>query len=150
MRYQSGPGYCGPAALGNALAALGIKSTEHELALNLGTTVSQGTTEWGLCQGLERAGFTWTEIKERKYTRAEETLFAGLNRGCPAILLAEAGDHWVAVVGVLGTRTVVVDSQNYAWNKRNNGVHVLEQGDQLRRYWEPYQGHRYALLINPK
>lgn len=147
MRLQSGPGFCGPAAVANVLRALGIKATETQVAVHTGTTAGAGTTENGLKQALERFGCAYEELDERKYATAEARLVEHLAIG-PALLLAEAGDHWVAVIGAGYGRIVVFDSQLYAFNRKEQGVHVIQTGNSLRRYWLPCESKRYAILVS--
>lgn len=147
MRFQSGSGFCGPAAVANVLRALGIKATEAQVAQHTGTTAGLGTTENGLKQGIERFGCSHEELNERKYATAENRLLEHLKNG-PALLLAESGDHWVAVIGTLADRVVIFDSQLYAFNRKENGVHLIQTGNQLRRYWLPFEGKRYAILVS--
>jgi len=149
VKFQSGPGFCGAASVVNALRALGIKARQDQVAQYAGTTAALGTSEHGIKQALERFGCSHQEVSERKYAAAEERLRQHLGNGIgPAILLAESGNHWVTAIGMLGqTRVIVFDSQLYTWNKAENGVHVVQFGEQLRRYWLPYAGKRYALLV---
>ena len=130
----------------NALRALGLKVREEQAAQYAGTTPGLGTGEFGIRQALDRFGCKTTELSERKYAKAEEALFNHLKHG-PSIILAEGGDHWIAVIGTLGDRIIIFDSQNRAFNRKENGVHVLERGEQLRRFWLPFENKRYAILI---
>jgi hypothetical protein len=147
MRFQGGPQFCSSAAVVNALRCYGVKVREDIVATHAGTTAKHGASEHGIKQALERLDFSWTEILERKYSDAEENLFEFLNRGVPVILLVEAGEHWVTSIGVLGKRVVIFDGQNYAFNRKENGCHVYSRGEQLRRYWEPFEGKRYGIAV---
>lgn len=148
MRFQSGAGYCGPAAVVNALQALGIRVREDHVAQHAGTTPGLGTTEHGLIQAILRSGCEAEYFEERKYSVAEGKLLAHLKRGS-SIILTESGDHWEAVIGRVADRIVLFDSQLGRWNRARNGVHVLALGKQLRRYWEPFGGKRCGILISP-
>jgi ABC-type bacteriocin/lantibiotic exporter with double-glycine peptidase domain len=130
----------------NALRALGHKVREDHIAQYAGTT-HQGTNEFGLMAALTKLEYSFTILNERKYSVAEGTLFTHLKTSS-AIILAEAGDHWVAGIGTLGDRVVVFDSQMGVANRKENGVHVLQRGEQLRRWWLPCEGKRYAILIH--
>lgn len=148
MRFQSGPGYCGPAAVVNALRCFGIRAKEAPVATHAGCTAKDGSTEHGLRQALERYGCAHGTIDEKRYAAAEDLLVAHLKTG-PAILLVEGGEHWVCAIGTLGPRVICFDAQNYKWNKAENGVHVHETGAALRRYWDAFNGKRYAILVHP-
>lgn len=150
MRYQSGPGFCGAAAIVNALRCYGVRVREDVAARHAGTTKEHGTQEHGVKQSLERLGFAHSEINERRYANAEGLLLASITRGHPVIILAEEGEHWVTAVGMIGPRVIVADPQNYKWNHSENGVHLFEIGDSLRRFWRPYQMKRYGIVVKPK
>lgn len=148
MRFQSGSSRCGPAALSNALRCLGISVHEDVLAADCGTTAAAGTTEHGLKQAIERRGLTFEEIDERRYALAEARLFATLAAGHPVLLSVESGGHWSTAIGHLGRRAVIVfDGQLHVSNRARNGIHVLQRGDQLRRYWDMVDGKRYGLVV---
>lgn len=147
MRYQTAPNRCGPAAVINALRAMGLKVREEQAAQYAGT-IPDGTNEFGIMAALERYGCPFQPISERKYALAEAALFNHLRHG-PVLVLAEAGDHWVTAIGLMGDRVVIFDSQNRAFNRAENGVHMIQKGEQLRRYWLPCESKRYAILVWP-
>lgn len=149
MRLQSRPWYCGAAAVVNALRCYGVRVREQVVAKHGGVSKEHGIQEHGIKQSLERLGYGWEEISERRYANAEGLLLAALRRGHAVIVLVEEGGHWVVATGLLGDRVTVFDSQTGAWNRRENGVHVLQAGAQLRRYWTACGGQRYGIVVKP-
>lgn len=147
MRFQSGPGYCGAAAIVNALRCFGERVREETVAKHAGTTREHGTQEHGIKQALERFECSFEDIIETRYATAQEKLVEHLTQGRPVIMLVESGNHWVTAVGLLGNRVIIYDSQNYAWNKAENGVHIVELGTSLREFWLPYEGKRQAIVV---
>jgi len=148
MRFQSGPGYCGAAAIVNALRCFGERIPENRVAAHAKTTV-QGTDEHGIKACLEHFGYSYEDISEIKYVKAEKQLITHLShpKPRPIIMLAESGNHWVTAVGMLGDSVIIFDSQNYAWNHAENGVHVIKAGKNLRGFWLPYENKRYAIVV---
>lgn len=147
MRFQSGPGKCGSTAIVNALRCYGERVREDVVARHAGTDVRFGTQPGGIDQCLERLGYKTEHIVERSYAEAEKQLLSYLRRGVPVILLVESGEHWTVAVGGLGSKVIVFDGQNYAWNKAENGVHVIETGKNLRRYWDAFEGKRTGIAV---
>ena len=114
MRMQDQQHNCGPFALKNALAALGIDRSAEELERLCGTTATDGTPTRGVMRAAGRIeGCAPVLIRERRRDIALMRLAEALRRGRPVVLSwcsSEPGDHWVAAVGVLGERYLVADS----------------------------------------
>ncbi len=146
MKFQQKRWSCGASAIVNAARATGLRVSERIVRIHAGTTKQDGTGPNGIKQALERLGFRYFEVDEAKYATAEGWLRQHLASGWPAILLAEAGDHWTVAFGLLGDKVLVFDGQNTIANKAESGVHVLTS-KQLRRHWDPYKGKRCAILV---
>lgn len=150
MKFQKKPGWCGPAAIANALRVLGHRVPQERIAKYAGTTIKDGTSEHGLKQALDRLGYGWSDLSERRYAAAEAALMLHLHYG-PAILLTETGNHWETALGMGPSgRIIIFDPQNLKFNTSENGLHVVSQGRQMRWYWTEWATRRYALLVNPK
>jgi len=140
-------GHCGPTSLASCLCLLGIDTNQHKVARATGKSRSQIVDD-----GLDEA-----EIKRaaRKYRVKSEfvtvsaksdgqaflgKLKAHIAQGLPAILLVDDYCHWVAVLGAIGNKFVVMDPdaenefgfwsdsyliQRRAWNREED-----EGGDQ--------------------
>jgi ABC-type bacteriocin/lantibiotic exporter with double-glycine peptidase domain len=146
MVLQSGPHDCGAAAVVNALLALGTRVTAARVRRDAGTTVENGTTEHGIKQALERAGAKFQEISTG-LDNAYALLHGHLTAGGSAIVLTEQGGHWETAVGVLGDRILFFNPDKTPENRAESGIHVIS-GRQLRRYWTPFEGKRYAILVS--
>lgn len=111
MRFQSHASSCGPASASNALSALGIARSEEECSTLCGTTATDGTDPRGLITGLKQIpGCSPAWIREQRGDVAILRLVASLRIGRPVILCVDGYEHWVAAVGLLGDRIIVVDS----------------------------------------
>lgn len=113
-RFQSFRADCGPSALSNALEALEVRRSHDELMTLCGTT-ADGTTPVQLKRAITRlkesCGLVGPhELKDTHGDVALLRLGAVLADGRPGVLLVDEWEHWVAVVGRLGHRFVVVDS----------------------------------------
>lgn len=123
----------------NALAALGIARTTAELESLCGTSATDGTPTRNILKAAGKIdGCRPVLLRERRRDIALMRLAEALRRGRPVVLSwnsAEPGDHWVAVVGVLGERYLVADSAD--------GELVVSRGvDELEAAWKDknYEG----------
>lgn len=149
MIFQRDKFSCGPSALANAMAAVGIRMSEKKLTKMAGCT-PVGTTSFGLQQVLTQLEMPYSLIDEITYSIAESQLYLHLRGGGSAALCVEQDDHWVACIGALKTRYIIFDSKNTKKNKAINGIHVLTP-KQLRRFWTPcHDNKRFAILVYPE
>lgn len=110
MKYQQRPSSCGAAALGNALEAIGISKTQDELEKLSGTT-NKGTSANGLLKALRLLGIPRLVMHTRDSRRLLQYTFRQIkNLGNPFILSVDNWKHWVAFVGFLGTKYIIIDS----------------------------------------
>lgn len=116
MRFQSNRSACGPAALHNALSALGVHRSEDELIALTGQKPA-GTSAAGIIKAIKTIseGVTPPLAGEAVCWRNEDEAIRGLwwyltERGRPLILCVDNFDHWVACTGYLGYRFAVMDS----------------------------------------
>lgn len=114
-RFQSFRADCGPAALGNALDALGHRRSHDELVSLCRTTAIDGTNPvqlkraiTNLVESCELVGPA--EIRDSDGSVALLRLGSLLGDGRPCILLVDSWEHWVACTGRLGHRFIVADS----------------------------------------
>lgn len=114
-RFQSYRADCGPSALGNALEALEIRRSHDELVSLCRTTARDGTNHLGMLRAIRTIKescelFGPVEMRDSASDVALLRLAHLLGGGRPAVLCVDSWSHWVAVVGVLGSRFVVADS----------------------------------------
>lgn len=116
MRMQDSQANCGPFALKNALEALGVQRSAEELEKACGTSATNGTPTRGILRAATKIeGCNPVVLRESKSDVALLKLEHALRRGRPVVIAwcsETPGDHWVAVVGVLGERFLVADSAN--------------------------------------
>ena len=138
MRFQSHKSTCGPAALHNALEALGTDRSEDELSSMCGTT-TDGTSEKGIKRACKALAVSCTTISERKFIFARLLLFEAITTMYTAIISVDKGEHWVAVVGLSGSRFIIVDSAD------NNLVLFWDYG-KLEEKWSG-AGNYYGIIL---
>lgn len=145
MRFQSNKSSCGPAALHNALSALGIARTEDEL-IRLTGQRPPGTSARGLLKAIKSVSSDDNPLMgECVVWRTVGAAQVGLwyyisERGRPAILCVDSFDHWVCCVGHLGTRFGVVDSAD-------NRMLIYYTAAELARRWEGPSGGYHAIIV---
>ncbi len=111
---QDSQSNCGPYALKNGLAALGVERSAEELEKACGTSATNGTATKGIIKAASKIdGCIPVLLRERRTDIALMRLAEALRRGRPVVIswcTDTPGDHWVAAVGVLGERYLVADS----------------------------------------
>jgi ABC-type bacteriocin/lantibiotic exporter with double-glycine peptidase domain len=144
VRFQSNRSSCGPAALHNALSALGIERTEDEL-IKLCSQKPSGTPTSGLLRALKAINSAESPtVGEALYWRNAGEAVRGLwwfitQKGRPLILCVDNWDHWVACTGYLGARFCVMDSAD-------NRLALYYTTEELLRRWDK-GGRFYAVVV---
>ena len=111
MRLQSTTAACGPAALSNALAAMGITRSEDECGKLCRCTATDGTSHRNMIRAVRSIdGLMGMVIEEQKGDVAFLRLADALRTAHPLLLLVDNWEHWIAAVGMLGGRVLVADS----------------------------------------
>lgn len=141
--YQSNRASCGPAALGNALEALGIQRTEAELITLTGQTAN-GTSPRQLVKAIKAIDGEALRGDIFKVGRGGEAAIALWHciseAGRPVILCVDAFEHWVACTGYIGGRFVVVDSAEL-------GLVDYYTGEELLERWVGPKGGYYGVIL---
>lgn len=109
MRLQDAQHNCGPAALSNALAALGLLHSQTECSELCKTNATDGTSPKGLISAARQLGRQPHALSEKRGVVAMLYLDAHLRAGRPAVLCVDNDEHWVAAIGLLGERILVAD-----------------------------------------
>lgn len=139
MRMQDTQANCGPAAMSNALAALGINRPALECEKLCKTNAVKGTGPKQLVTGLKAIeGLAPVVLTEKRSEVAFLRLDKALRLGRPVIICVGDGSHWVAAIGRLGPRYLVADSAD-------NDLVVSKSQDELTKWWaekatNPYYG----------
>lgn len=108
MQTQSDPNGCGPAALLAGLQAIGLHATQDAIGGLAGLT-GRGTGVRGLQRAARLLGAVPGRLALRDYHEAWCLLLGLLQVGNSVVLAFDRDDHWVAAVGCLGPRVVLVD-----------------------------------------
>ena len=148
MIYQRKIGWCGAATVCNALRCYNRKVTQRRVCLLAGGGSKEGLDEHDLIQALSALNHSTSTISTDKESDAIGTLQFEA-RSHPVIISAEKEDHWVVVIGVLGDRFILFDSNRTLRNKAENGVQVLTPG-KLARYWVGKGGKYFGIVVGPK
>lgn len=127
MRFQTKRSSCGPAAGANACEAIGLSRTEDEMAALMGTK-PDGTDAKQMKKGLQATGIKLGLIVEKRVHPAMLAMYFCLDTGKPVVIPVEQWEHWVVVVGKLGTRYIVIDSAG------DELVKIMD-GDELAKWW---------------
>jgi ABC-type bacteriocin/lantibiotic exporter with double-glycine peptidase domain len=146
MRFQSSRSACGPAALHNALSALGVNRSEDEL-IQLTGQKPEGTSTQGLVKAIKHISESVTPglVGTTVSWRNRDDAFIGLwwyltERGRPLILCVDSFDHWVACTGYLGYRFAVMDSAD-------NALALYYDAAGLAARWVGPKDKYYAIVV---
>jgi ABC-type bacteriocin/lantibiotic exporter with double-glycine peptidase domain len=129
---------CGPASLSNALQAIGVIRTQAECEQLCRTSGTEGTNTRGLQAAIKAVGRSPRILNERRADVAWAFLCIALVAGRAAVLCVDKGEHWVAVIGVVGDRVLVADPAD-------NELVLSLSSDQLCVRWA--SGNRYYGVI---
>ena len=132
MKFQSTQSLCGPASLSNALKALGRDVSEAAVEKAIKRSGSyrpavNGTTQDELALVAEK----WAKVVMRGScadSLAIQFLRGELVLGRVGIIGVDRGTHWVAVIGLLGDRFLVVDPAD-------DELVLSLSGPELRERW---------------
>lgn len=130
MRLQDSQANCGPTALHNALAALGIRRSPAECERLCATTATEGTPADNLQAAAKSIrGCHPVVMESTDPTTSIWALFGRLAHR-PAILCVDADQHYIAAIGLLGDRFLVADGAH-------NDLVLPYSSTQLLRRWGP-------------
>lgn len=148
MKFQRTTWKCGVYALMNALRCFGTKVSEKRIMAHTSTNKNDGTSEFGILNGILRLGFDQKEIKATSQEEAWAELVASIEVGNPVIINTENARHWVTVIGLIGDSVIVFDSDVIldAENKKENGTRVFDYV-KLFKWWNKVDGHYYGISV---
>ena len=129
MKLQSHQHTCGAVALCNAVEALGVRSLSEVEAIEMAESDPvEGTEAAGIKKALKKLDLNGTVIKTKDAAIAYWALVGALEHGNPALLVVDNDSHWVAAIGILGSRVLVADSADA-------GVVVVTPAAKLMERW---------------
>jgi ABC-type bacteriocin/lantibiotic exporter with double-glycine peptidase domain len=147
MRIQEREYSCGPAAVSNALRALGKKVSERRVIKKLPfyDHPVKGTSDDEVCFAVRQLGYRPQALTWRHARVAWADLTNQLKVGRPVICMVDRATHFVVVLGMLGDDLVVFDSIRRKANLEENGVHVTSKRAWIKRWRQPaHHHHRYT------
>jgi len=151
MKLQPDKFSCGVYAVMNAANCLGVRLTKRQI-MRYSDTTKKGTTEVGVKKALAGNHLLFKEFSirdnspEMNKSRAIMQLTLAVTSGKPAILCVDKWDHWITVVGKIGQKYVVFDSDSTKKNLKENGTYVLTY-DELARRWLFNNGY-YGIVVS--
>lgn len=138
---------CGTTALSNAIAALGWTQLPPDAVFELtGCTEVRGTMAAGIKRAATKLQLRVGVVSDNDGLKAWYALRGRLAAGHAAVLVVDDGEHWVAAIGMLGDRVVLVDSAASV----RKFVSTCDR-DELLRAWR-CDGERhtfYAVTVAP-
>lgn len=134
MRFQRSGWSCGPTAVVNAGLALGVV-LDYGVVVEASGARTAGASEDGLLQALRHLGMSARPFTSDNRNEAWAWLRGELIGGRAIIMCVSSWTHWVATVGLIGDRVILVDSSRSKRNKRENGVHSVSHTSLMRRWW---------------
>jgi len=144
MRFQDKTFSCGAAAVVNAARALGKRVSERKTR-TLAFTDDTGTGNEGVIAAARSLGYAAVGYDAESRNHAWRWLRGALLQGSVVIMAVDQWAHWVACIGMLGERVILVDSSNMKKNKQENGVHVLSKERLMQRWWYGRRSEDYPL-----
>jgi len=135
--YQQKPGWCGPAALQQALQIHGVCLSQTALAKALGTC-DDGTSELGILQALPGLGMRAHVLETSRKADARTWLLRHAAK-MPVVLCVDSWEHWVCVAGQCADRIWLLDSTREHWNKAKLGRYALKPKAILKRWKAAYR-----------
>lgn len=151
MILQSNEDGCGPAALANALAALGWQEVPQETIAELAGQTVDGCGSRDLARAARSLGASVEVVQERRCRQAYQQVYWWLLHGRSCVLCVDDGEHWVTAIGVLGDELVVCDPAAALRPK----ISTMSEAD-LVSTWRWRKKNRnpnrayYALVVGPK
>ena len=128
------PGHCSAAAVQNALRARGHRVGQRRLARLISVSDEDGADETQIIHALHELGYGVDECATSDKQHARMWLANRIIVGLPVIVCVDNWGHWIAAIGISGSRVIIADSSNEALNKSENGVTAVHLDRFLRRW----------------
>lgn len=143
MKLQPDNYSCGVYSIINAASVLGCDIKKKDILKHSNTTKTNGTDEKGIINALKKLKFKVYEF-HISFDAAIFCLKNLLHDGSPVIVYFDSEEHWCTMIGHIGDKFVLFDSNN----KINNGVTVLSSR-QLKKLWLK-DGKCYGIAVSKK
>ena len=132
---------CGPAAIRAAFHVMGRSVTEKALRAHAGTT-NEGTDHNDILRALRHYSQRGKEYETKFHSHAWKWLRRRISAGRPVILCVDRWDHWVTVVGNVGSKILLFDPNS---KSKYSGLRPYSQDSLLSR-WN-YKNTFYGIAI---
>lgn len=149
MRFQQTDYSCGAAAVINVALCFGKRLPERSVRAIAETTPEQGTDEAGIIKALAIFNLVGVAFEETDLDVAVGRLQTQIYNREPAIICTQQLQHWIAVIGAVADRFIIIDSSRTKVNLRENGVRVLTIKE-LKKTWRARGDRYFGILIRPK
>lgn len=153
MKFQKDSYSCGVYAVMNAAKCFGIDLKRRDITKYSKTTRENGTSEKGILKALDGNGmvgedFTFDKSEAQDAFELLDEVLAGpcVN---PVILSVDNDNHWCTLIGKIGNKYILFDSDRSKYNKEENGIHVISQSE-LDNYWKSQRSKYYCIIVDQK
>ena len=140
MRHQTSNA-CGPNALHNALQCLGRDISQEKLE-KLAKTTTEGSDENDVLRAARKYAMPLTFTATDPVSAMAE-LRGHLVVGSPVVLAVDQDAHWVAAIGLCGSRIVLADGAD-------NSLVIVGQPGELVGRWRSGAGMYYGIALYRK
>ena len=149
MKQQSRKYWCCPAAVQNALRALGRKYVTQRNIANLCGTTPEGTDTADAMRGLAALGCTYEYYESDKHLPSFLWLRKAIRGGKPVVMAVDNSTHWVCCYGALGASFNVFDSSRWKHLSREHHVITLPTADLMARWKDRGRPSYVAISVDP-
>lgn len=149
MKLQKDSYSCGVYAVMNAAKCLGVNLSRRDITKFSKTTREKGTSEKGILKALEKNNLIGEEFVFGWKTNAIKFVNEIIGSGNPIILSVDNDNHWCTLIGTIGDKYILSDSENSKANKEQNGIYLLSENDLLNR-WKNEDSKYYCIVVDVK
>ena len=146
MKIQSDSFSCGIFAVLNAARALNISLSRRDVSKHSNTT-QKGTNQKGILSALKNNCMSGKVINTSA-TDAVEQMNMALAESKPVILCVDNENHWITIIGRLGRKYIVFDSEKTKQNRAEHGVHLVERKSLMKRWIN--KGKYYGIIVSKR
>lgn len=115
-----------------------------------GCTAQNGTPPERIIETIRELEFGATKFETKESRAAWEWIVGSLESERPVVILTQDWGHYEAVVGLLGKRVIVVDSNNTVANKSENGTHVYSRREFMKKWVHSKEGVYFGIAVSRK
>jgi ABC-type bacteriocin/lantibiotic exporter with double-glycine peptidase domain len=147
MKLQNDSFSCGIYAIINAAKCFDIHLTKKDVVKYSNTTRKNGTSEKGIIRALKNNNFNADDFKFFYKTCALKKINEELENSNPVIISVDNDNHWCVLVGTLGKKYIVFDSDGAKYNKLESGIQLVTVSDLVER-WANRNKEFYCIIVS--